>query len=201
METGMMSATSEESDLKSLAPKAEPWSKRKLITASVIGGVVAALAGFFGASESIKKANDRAMVQIEQLSTAIEKYMLDNGDYPGRDEDSPFDGDISEQLYNELFYEGYMDLKENGGDGEIPIYLNELNPLDGKSMFTRKIEAVIPPRDMKILDPWGRPYRYRKGTLANNPDYDLWSTGKDGMTDPYDPSRTLKENRDDIRNF
>lgn len=148
-----------------------------------------------------KQANALAKVQIEQLSSAIEKYKADNGDYPGVDPNSPMDGDISDEVYNALFHDGYQDLEVNGGDGDIPIYLNELDPRNSKQTMVRKTNNNIPPRDLQIIDPWGRPYLYRKGTLANNPDYDLWSRGKDGQTNTGNPNRSVEENRDDVRNF
>ena len=175
-----------------------------LIEMMTVITIMVILAGLTVAGMSFindKQANALAKVQIEQLSSAIEKYNLDNGDYPGLDADSPLDGDISEQLYNELFLEGYNDLVVNGGDGEIPIYLNELDPRNSKQTMVEKTNDNIPPSDLKIVDPWGRPYLYRKGALANNPDYDLWSRGKDGDTDLSNPARTADGNRDDVRNF
>jgi len=163
----------------------------------ILAGLTVAGMGFI----NDKQANAKAKVDIELLSTAIEKYKLDNGEYPGLDPDSPIDGDISEELYNALFYEGYADLEVNGGDGEIPIYLNELDPRSGKQTLVEKTNTNVPPQNLKIKDPWGRPYLYRKGTLANNPDYDLWSTGKDGETNVGNPDKSLDGNRDDIRNF
>jgi general secretion pathway protein G len=51
------------------------------------------------------------------------------------------------------------------------------------------------------MDPWGRPYQYNKGGILDdglnklNDDYDLYSTGKDGASDP-DGSKP--ESADDI---
>ena len=197
----MTFATSKVTRPKKSAPKAAKWPIKRLVVVSMIAGLVAAAAGYSKISHDKSYLVEKAKVQIEQLSAAIEKYKLDNGDYPGLDPDSPLDGDISEELYNELFHDGYNDLEVNGGEGVIPIYLNELDPRNSKQTMVKKTNGNNPPSDLKILDPWGRPYLYRKGNLANNPDYDLWSAGEDGMTDAYDPSRNSKENRDDIRNF
>jgi hypothetical protein len=65
--------------------------------------------------------------------------------------------------------------------------------------------AATPTATSTIVDPWGKEYRYRKGTAAQNPDFDLWSTGKDVDTNTSNPSLTTpatnNRNVDDIRNF
>ena len=182
-------------------PKRRGFTLIEMMTVITIIVILAALTVAGMSFIRDRQANALAKVQIEQLSAAIEKYKLDNGDYPGLDPDSPLDGDISEELYNELFHDGYNDLEVNGGEGVIPIYLNELDPRNSKQTMVKKTNGNNPPSDLKILDPWGNPYLYRKGNLANNPDYDLWSSGKDGDTDPSDSSRTAAGNRDDVRNF
>jgi hypothetical protein len=61
----------------------------------------------------------------------------------------------------------------------------------------------VPSATTTIKDPWGNEYRYRKGTNAQNPDFDLWSCGKDGLTN-FGPSASDiqdPKNKDDIRNF
>ena len=79
----------------------------------------------------------------------------------------------------------------------------ELDPANNKVGWTSgKASATT-----KILDPWNNEYRYRSAVDANgkantstqNPDFDLWSVGKDGKTNPSSP--TDKSNRDDIKNF
>ena len=163
----------------------------------ILAGITVAGMGFI----TDRQANAKAKVDIELLSKAIEEYKLDFGDYPGFDEHTDVEGDVSDELYNALFYEGYVALEANGGDGSIDIYLNELDPRSGKQSWVAKTNANRPPADLQIVDPWGRPYRYRKGDNAQNPDFDLWSTGKDGLTNPANPQKTLTGNKDDVRNF
>jgi hypothetical protein len=85
-------------------------------------------------------------------------------------------------------------------DKATKIYLNELDPRSSKQGWVTKTAAATPPASLlKITDPWKNNYRYRKGTEAQNPSFDLWSHGKDGehnSTALDDP-----DNRDDIRNF
>jgi len=169
-----------------------------------------------------KQNRDKAKVQIALLEKAIEDYKFDNGKYPG-DANSPIDGNISEQLYEVLFYEGYdYNLKSSGGSPPDPwektingvtvskskkIYLADLDPRSTKQGWVEAAPdtSAAPKENLKITDPWGNTYRYRIGTNAQNPDFDLWSIGKDGRhatggaPAAFDPK--AKDNLDDIRNF
>ena len=74
------------------------------------------------------------------------------------------------------------------------------------------VPAVI----TQLLDPWGKEYAYRSasglpaGTTGAspvnadtmNPDFDLWSYGKDGKSKPAGTAAAdIKNNADDIKNF
>ena len=158
-----------------------------------------AVTGYIRGIEINHWATARAEVEIQLLSKAIEEYMLDHGEYPGIDEYSPTDGNISEELYMALFYEGWD--SQTNGHANKDIYLNELDPRKGGSRMVKRTDSDVPPKNLKILDPWGRPYRYRKGAAWLDPEFELWSTGKDGLTNARDSDKNLRENRDDIRNF
>lgn len=154
-----------------------------------------------------KQAKDKAKVEIELLSKAIQEYKLVMGRYPGEEDNSSIDGTgLSEELYEALFYEGY-DYAENpsrpdpNGLLASRIFLPQLDPATSKQGWVEQANTI--PQRTKIKDPWGREYRYRKGDNAQNPDFDLWSTGKDGKTNPANSSEGIKDpdNRDDIRNF
>ena len=167
----------------------------------ILAAVTVAGVGFVTEFQAKKKAQ----IDIELLSKAIEEYKLDMGKYPGLDDDTPDDdtpeqGEVSEQLYNALFFAGY-EAQSSDPKGEIKMYVPELDPRNRKQSWVEVSYETDPPVDRKILDPWKRQYRYRNGPNAQNPDFDLWSTGKDGKTDAANPDRTIKENRDDIRNF
>ncbi len=149
------------------------------------------------------QAKKKAQIDIELLSKAIEEYKLDMGQYPGLDEDTAVEGDVSEELYQALFLDGYLAQTSPGpGVAEVKIYIPELDPRNRRqSWVTVTYDSVPGAAPLKIFDPWKRPYRYRKGQNAQNPDFDLWSLGKDGLTDPTNPARTVKGNGDDVRNF
>jgi len=152
-----------------------------------------------------RSATEKAKIQIALLSKAIEEYKMDMGAYPGTDENTAIAGDVSEQLYETLFKDGY-----DYTDPATPpspwtkatkIYLTQLDPRNSKQGWVTKTTASTPDANLKIRDPWGNGYRYRKGSNAQNPDFDLWSTGKDGKTNAANSAKTETDNKDDIRNF
>ena len=168
-----------------------------ILAALVVGGMSFVTA---------RQAKNKAQVQIELLSKSIQDYRHDMGRYPGVADNTPVDGkDMTEELYEALFYEGYQVTENPGGavtgDEATKIYLPELDPTSSKQGWVGPATSV--PAKTKILDPWGREYRYRKGTNAQNADFDIWSTGPDGETNPADSPGALKDpkNRDDLKNF
>lgn len=163
----------------------------------VLAAVTVAGVGFVTDFQAKKKAQ----IDIELLSKAIEEYKLDMGQYPGDDENTTVDGDVSEQLYKALFLDGY-NAQTDPAATQVKMYVPELDPRNRKQSWVEvTYESTPGTLPLKIFDPWKRSYRYRKGDNAQNPDFDLWSKGKDGETDDANPDRTIKENRDDIRNF
>lgn len=178
----------------------------------ILAGIVVGGLGYVNE----KQAREKAKVQLALISKALEEYKLDNARYPGKDQDTTADGTITNELYEELFYEGYDYAKQNSPtpwektvDGIVvpkatKIYLPELDPTASKQGWMTTVtgsnpQPPVPGPTTKIKDPWGNEYRYRKGTNAENPDFDLWSAGKDGKSVPSttsDPS-----NKDDIKNF
>lgn len=168
-----------------------------ILAALVVGGMSFVTA---------KQAKNKAQVQIELLSKAIQDYQLDMGRYPGDADNTQIDGKgMTEELYEALFYEGFRATQNPSatttGNEATKIYLPQLDPTSSKQGWVAP--ATTMPARTKILDPWGREYRYRKGTSAQNPDFDLWSTGPDGETNPGDSAGALKDpkNRDDLKNF
>ncbi len=159
-----------------------------------------------------KQARNKAQVQIALLSKAIEEYKLDMGSYPGTTGDfggstaTAASGDSSKVLYTALFYQGYEysnnpARSDPKGTKATKIYLPELDPRNSKQGWVTPATSTTPSANLPILDPWNNNYLYRVGTSAQNPDFDLWSKGKDGLTKPEDPSMTQTNNKDDVRNF
>lgn len=154
-----------------------------------------------------REAKNRAQVQIGLISKALEEYKVDFGSYPPT-QNSPKGEGNSDELFKALYWDSDDDgqgaaVGNTAGDEDQKIYLVELDPTNNKQGWT----SGTPSATTKITDPWGKEYRYRSALDASgknnsntmNPDFDLWTSGKDGETNPATPAQ--KVNRDDIRNF
>jgi len=146
-----------------------------LLASLVIGGLMLA---------KEKQRQDKAKVQVHLLSNALEQYKADNGSYP--ESASATGENASNILYKALYYEGEQDKAKK-------IYLADLNPEGNKQGWIEGKGA-----NAKIVDPWKNEYLYRTGAAAANPDFDLWSKGKDKKTMADDPK--AKDSLDDLRN-
>jgi prepilin-type N-terminal cleavage/methylation domain-containing protein len=150
----------------------------------ILAGIVIGSMGFV----NTRQKNNQAEIQIKLLENAIQQYHTDNGDYPGGPDAGGTAGTgESNMLFRVLFYDGYQ------ADDNSIIYLSELDPDTDVQKWIDGTGAGA-----TIVDPWGAEYRYRRGSGALNPDFDLWSVGSDGETagDGKD-----KKDRDDISNF
>jgi prepilin-type N-terminal cleavage/methylation domain-containing protein len=167
-----------------------------ILASLVVGGM-----GFV----SEKQAKSKALVQMALISKALEEYKLDFGTYPVTD--NPLKGEgTSKILFKALYWDSNNDGKgavvgNTTGDENQKIYLAELDPADNRQGWTSGTPSIT----TRILDPWGNEYRYRTAVNAagtsnsntQNPDFDLWSVGKDGKTNPGSPKD--KVNADDIK--
>lgn len=183
-----------------------------IVTITIIILLAGMVVGGFGYVRD-KQALEKAKLQVALLSRGIDEYKLDMGVHPGEAAGTANSagGDHSEVLYQALFYEGW-DYISNPPDPDdldpnvaTTIYVAELDPSNSAQGWLNPSTSTTPTPNQKIIDPWANNYLYRIGSNAMNPDFDLWTPGKNGTTipggvgDPYDP--TVTENRDDIRNF
>lgn len=173
----------------------------------VLAGMVISGMGFV----KDRQAKEKARVQIALLSKALEDYKLDMGQYPPSEANSE-GTDQTIHLYTSLFYEGYQ-ANQNAGGGDkgaaSKIYVPDFDPATSKQGWLKEKPGPSsePPARAKILDPWGNEYHYRTAKNASggengstqNPDFDLWSAGKDGKTNTSSPKDAV--NLDDIKNF
>lgn len=176
-----------------------------------------------------RQARSKAQVQIALLSKALEEYKLDMGQYPptvdkGGSLTAAGGGTgTSNILYQALFYEGYDYAKKGSPttwvDKATRIYLPELNPVSSNQGWTTKPTGTNPPppATSTVVDPWNNQYCYRTefakpnattgvaapNTNTQNPGFDLWSMGKNGLSNAANSPTALKDvkNNDDIRNF
>jgi len=160
----------------------------------ILAGIVVGSMGFVNE----KQARSKAKVQIDLLSKALEDYKMDNGTYPATGNSTSPAASNSNVLWKALYGDGAAD-----ATGAKKIYLAELDPNNNKQGWTQSTSGTI-----SIVDPWGNHYRYRTATSSTgaanaatqNPDFDLWSAGKDGRSDSS-PEMSKPLNKDDIRNF
>lgn len=139
-----------------------------------------------------KQKNSKAEIQVGLLSKAIQDYELDNGDFPGEEDAGGSAGTgESNMLFRALYWDGYQALES--GDESATIYLPELDPSNDTQQWTDGSGASV-----TIVDPWKNEYRYRRGSSAMNPDFDIWSSGKDGET--AGDGKNAKD-KDDISNY
>ncbi|MES2657436.1 MAG: type II secretion system protein GspG [Verrucomicrobiota bacterium] len=154
-----------------------------------------------------RQARSKAQAQLALLGKALDDYKLDNGSYPLTADSAEGDGQSSV-----LFKALYLDSDDDGdlapGDTDQKMYLPDLDPVTSKQGWTTGTATLT----TKITDPWGNEYRYRSSqnlagtgtnTSTHNPDFDLWSVGKDAKTAGGTSPGNIKDpkNRDDLRNF
>jgi len=177
-----------------------------LIEMMVVITIIIILAGLVvGGMEyaNQRSATEKAKTQIALLSKGIEEYKLDMGAYPATNNITgsfitSAGTSTSATIFNALYF---APLGANQR-----IYLPELDPVTSKQGWTTGNATA----NTIITDPWGNQYCYRSainssGTTNNatvNPDFDLWSMGKDGKTDATSGASVITSpNVDDIRNF
>ncbi len=146
-----------------------------------------------------KQAREQAKVQINLLQMALQEYHSDNGFFP--EGANPSGENATEEIYKALYPQ----------DRDEEVYLTQLNPENDTFGWLKGQTGETGETGLKIYDPWGNEYRYRandpsagSSSIAANPDFDLWSAGPDGRTNPgsagnYD--NKAPENLDDIRGW
>lgn len=174
----------------------------------ILAGLVVGGLGFV----TERQAKEKAKVQLSLLGKGLESYRLDMGVYPASANSSDGLTQSNKCLYQALFYEGYDYNKQTNPPANwtkaTTIYVSDLDPTTSKQGWVTAVTGTNPvvPASTTVTDPWGNEYRYRSGKLASgttnnnavNPDFDLWSIGKDAATNTAPTHKTV---RDDIKNF
>jgi general secretion pathway protein G len=169
----------------------------------ILAGLVIGGMGFV----SERQAKEKAKVQMALLSKALEEYKLDFGTYPPTPNKpgnfaTPAGTGTSSIMFDFLYWDSDRDASGGVTDTDQKLYLPELDPATSKQGWTTTPagKATI------IVDPWGNQYCYRTGSdstgkandATQNPDFDLWSMGKDGKSNA---DLKHRDSRDDIKNF
>ena len=178
----------------------------------ILAGLVVGGLGFV----TERQAKEKAKVQMALLSKALEEYKLDMGTYPPTGNIASVSkpggtNNSAVSLYQALFKDGYdytsAATPPANWTKATKIYLPDLDPTTTKQGWVTT-SPTMPTGNLPVLDPWGNQYCYRTampatGTTPNaatqNPDFDLWSMGKDGASVPGTPSNAA--NKDDLKNF
>jgi len=173
----------------------------------ILAGMVVGGLGFVNE----KQARSKAQVQIALLSKALEEYRLDFGNYPptANRTDAQIQTGVGTATSNILFRALYFDSDNDNirvpADTDQKIYLPELDPATSKQGWNAGVATTA----TTITDPWGNQYCYRtaksatgaRNTATQNPDFDLWSMGKNGLSRPSGNSTNdRRNNADDIYN-
>jgi general secretion pathway protein G len=139
----------------------------ELMTVMVIIAVLAALT-IGGAKYAVRKAaENRAKAEIHALEAALEDFKADNGYYP----------------------------KSDGGmNSSTNIYTSLAG--GAKKYFAFKPDQLRTVGSITlIVDPFGHEYKYLSPGMNNPAQFDLWSSGPDGLTG------NPQEKADDITNW
>jgi len=162
--------------------------------------LVAITRGKQGAAEAM------ATQMVAQLTSALERYVQDEGEYPAMGEKADPDRNDFPQLYDALLGDPkphgkggrsapYLQIKED----QIAVYDEDLD----QYRTAEKDERLSDKTKKYILDPWGQPYVYRcnKGkkreSWMHRADADIYSIGPNEQDDTAMES----EKSDDIGNW
>jgi len=158
----------------------------------ILAGMV--LAGMGYAQQ--KAALSRAQAEIAALSTALESYKADNGEYPKDTSTDALDPSTSGNptAYTDAGKTLYYSLRSDyDQDGKVDETLDDNGDVVSrlKAYFEFKdsmLSADKSAGNAYMVDPFGNAYGYStKGTY--NPTFDLWSTGRETAT----PSAEVQE--------
>lgn len=151
----------------------------------VVAIVVILMTVVFGGFSYVQllQSESRAKNTVNRMSMHLQEYYAAYGSYPdpGKDPETS-----SNALYMALF--GDYDNNGTPDEGAI-IFYEDLDPQQSAGQKGRKF---VENRGgvYVILDPWGKPYRYRLGFNhggdGEDPDFDIWSLGPDSRNETID---------------
>lgn len=149
----------------------------ELLTVITIIVVLAAIVIMATGKVSKLQAAKETSVRLASAKNHLESYASDNGDsYPIETGGTTFTYTLYKVLSGDL--SGTGDQEQTFGEIYWPELLNQQSGL-----------VRLLPQGFVIADGFNNSFHYRSGTdasgnqdqQARNPDYDLWSTGRDGL--------------------
>ena len=168
-------------------------------------------------STQTKKLKNKAETEITLLEAAMNEYRTDNGGL------LPF-GRVDEESSNIMYqalscdYDGDGEPDDENGVTRMPycptftVIKNTKAAEQGEGIPVLRASIRTKEKGKRkmlvIVDPWGKPYRYRLGCEAEddkgktgqgiNADFDIFSQGPDGLGDS---TNKAGENEDNISNI
>jgi len=181
-----------------------------LIEILIVISIIALLSSFVLVAVTRGKrgaAEASATVEVNSLSGALDRYVEEEGAYPGQDKKIDPETNYFPLFFNAIFGERkpkgpggrsapYMQIKEE----KISVW----EPDTETYRKATKAEALDPRKEKYLIDPWGHPYIYRpnKGKrretwMHNYNSADIYSMGPNEQDDTI----TEAEKSDDIGNW
>jgi prepilin-type N-terminal cleavage/methylation domain-containing protein len=185
-----------------------------LVEILIVISIISVLAGMVlvGVQHARTAANG-ALVKttVSDMTNAVERYVQDEGEYPGMELDADAERNDFPILYTALFGEprprgkgGRSAPYTNPNEDNIAVYdesLSDYRTPDNAELYDEDVAKFI-------RDPWGEPYVYRanKGKrradhdFMHNPTVDIYSKGPDGI-DQTALGESADGENDDIGNW
>src|SRR3954468_18944958 len=168
-----------------------------LVVIAIIISLAAMILGTVGYVQK-KGARSRAESEIAGLSTALESYKADNGDYPT---DAASTETVDPTKFPVPPSASLFLYKTLSGDDQG----NLQPPSTAKSYFNFKSQMLFGAKNANgaltsvtyIRDPFGNPYGYstmkaKGGAAGFNPTFDLWSTAGTSSASASDQAQWIK---------
>jgi prepilin-type N-terminal cleavage/methylation domain-containing protein len=194
-----------------LAKSSAGFTLMELLTVMTITVVLAGLV-ISGASYAQKRSSmERAKAEIQAISTALESYKIDNGDYPrstNTDSLNPQTSfDPTSSAYRTAALELYValsgDSNKDGQAGDIDTVTSEKTKayfeFRPNMLFPKPVVGSYTANSVQYLaDPFKNAYGYSTAnsvdpTKGYNPTFDLWSTaGETGAKDSQNRDNNKK---------
>lgn len=198
-----------------------------LIEVIVVIAIVATLAvlGWVATNHvRTSQQKEQAKIHISQLELAMTNYRQDHGDVMPTGKGDEWSAHVLyAALYCDENNDGEPDTDKNTGEQMVP-YCEAIKPIATTKHMKEVANGILstripltPPHAKKakkyyvILDPWGKPYRYRLGyelrdadnKVGNgiNPDFDIFSLGVDGAGNGRTNTGNNEDNISNIRSW
>ena len=172
-----------------------------------------------------RRNNKSAELQIAQMEVGLNAYRQDNGDVMPAGSGNAWSAHVLyKTLYCDENNDGEPDINEETQEIRMP-YCENITPIANPKRQTETLSGIpavkqsleVPHSHGKmkkcfvILDPWGKPYRYRLGYEMQdedgnpgkgiNPDFDIFSQGPDGLGNGLTNTDANEDNISNVRSW